>query len=164
VIVIGTPILSTLTPAPADSGISTPVTPVLAADVVIEESQFQRQLNIEIGAVPAIEAAGVDFQADDQNGIQVRLTASGGEALVSGDVFFSFGVFNGIAQIEVSDITVGSGDPPEAYVSVALEELYPLVIETLDVLLAQSLGPNHDLETIEFTDTAMAIMLLVPQQ
>lgn len=159
------PRISTLTPIPIGADVQPPVysIPVVAADIVITEQQFQDEINLRINNIPEIQSVLIDFLPGAIPGIRVRLTASGGEVFVIGDVFIGFQLTGGLVAIDVLDISVGSGDPPQAFVDVAQNSLFPLVVDTFDSILTQRLGEQHDLETITITDTTMDIMLLIPE-
>lgn len=158
------PTFSTLTPLPAGSIGQPPATPLVMADVVITERQLQTELDGMIAGIGYIESALLDFIPGDDQGIRVRLTASGGQALVTGDVFIRFDAQDGFVAISVRDILVGSGDPPERYVEIVVGELVPLVIDAFDAILQRRLGPGQDLATLTMTETTMEISLLVPSR
>lgn len=164
--ILEAPRLSTLTPVPIGADVQPPVytIPVLAADVVITEQQFQEEVSLRVAANPKIQSAGIDFVTGNPSGILVRLTATGGQAFVTGDVFVSFQLSGGLLAISILDISVGSGEPPQSFVDIVQNDLFQLIVDSFDAIITQRLGTDHDLEQITFTDTTMDIMLLVPEQ
>ncbi|GAB4521375.1 MAG: hypothetical protein OHK0046_32660 [Anaerolineae bacterium] len=156
-----TPLFATLTPAPVIIELEAPV---IAADVVITEIQFQEALNQQLATIPEISSARVNFVAGDAPGLRVEMTARGGEALTTGNVFFAFQLLQDIIAIQVVDISTGSGEPPQPFVDLALSQLNDAVFNSLDGLLTARLGAQHNLETIAFTETTIEMMLLVPVQ
>jgi len=157
------PAFATLTPAPA--GQTIPQTaPLLAADIVITERDFQAEVSNRLNTTPSIQSAAINFVPGPDQGISVRMSASGGQAMISGDVFIAFAMSGGFVRIAVTRIDVASGgDPPEPFVTVIAEELYPLITDTFSSLIDNALGQDHDLEVLRFSNNAMEIKLLVPE-
>lgn len=153
--------ISTVTPIPVGAAVIPPPIPVLAADVIINESEFQDALNAQLSAIPEIQTAQVDFIAGQ--GIDVRMTATGDSVIVTGDVSIGFQLSGGLVAISIRDVSVGSGAIPQAFAQVAQDQLFTLVVETFDSLLADKLGPEHDLEQLAFTDDTIQLMLLIPE-
>jgi hypothetical protein len=153
-------IISTVT-----AGANSPVTtPMAVADVVITAAQFQEEVSLRIEDIQEIESARVSFVSGENPGVQVGLRASGGEALVNGTVFIPFQMTGSFVAIGGTiNVEVGSGNPPQAYVDVALSHVLPAVVESFEAILKQRVGDEQDLESLEFVDaTTMQIRLLVP--
>lgn len=161
VIIIEPVRLSTVTPIPVGADVIPPPIPVVAADVVINEVEFQAALATRLPAIPEIQSVQVDFVADE--GLNIRMTAAGGEVIVTGDVAIGFQLSGGLAAISIQNISVGSGDVRQSFIQVAQDQLFTAVIETFDGLLTEKLGPDHDLEQLSFTDDTMQLMLLIPE-
>lgn len=161
--ILEAPRYATFTPPAA--GVTLPPTtiPLMAADVVITEDQFQEEVDLLIAQNPLIDRASVTFAGGQQPGIRVNMIAYGGEALTNGTVFVSFQLSGGFVLIAVTEVSVGSGEPPQQYVDLATNDLRLLVVEAFDRILTERLGPAHDLETIAFVGDTMQIMLLVPE-
>jgi hypothetical protein len=153
------PRFSTLTPPPA--GTPPPATPLVAADVIITEPQFQEEVNTRIPNIPAIETARVNFVPD---GISVELTASGGEALLTGRVLVTIILTGDFATISIGDIEVNAPEAPQAYLDLVAGDFFLMILESLDSILRQRLGPDQNLQSIVVTDNAIEVMLLVPEQ
>lgn len=163
-VAIVAPIISTLTPIPPGSDSEPLVIPLVMADVVITEAQFQAELDGRLPDNPAIDALQADFISGEPSGVRISMRASGGEAMVRGDVFVVFQLLSGgVVAISVTDISVGSGEPPAGFVDIAQNDLFELVFESFDAILTRRLGEDHDLEDITFTDDAMQITLLIPE-
>jgi hypothetical protein len=153
-------IISTVT-----AGANSPATtPMAVANVVITAAQFQEEVSLRIEDIQEIESARVSFVSGENPGIQVGLRASGGEALVNGTVFIPFQMTGSFVAIGGTiNVEVGSGNPPQAYVDVALNHVLPAVVESFEAILKQRVGDEQDLESLEFVDaTTMQIQLLVP--
>lgn len=154
---------ATLTPAPAAQGAPQP-TPLIAADIVITEQEFQAAVSRRVNTAPAIESAAIDFVPGPDQGINVRMSASGGQAQITGDVFIAFTMTGGFVRIAVTRIEVASGGvPPEAYINAVAEDLYPLITDVFSTLIDNALGQDHDLEVLRFSNNAMEIKFLVPE-
>jgi hypothetical protein len=156
--VLEAPRFSTLTPAPGVSPI--PGTPQLAADVTITEAQFQEEVNLRLPNIPAIQTARVNFVAD---GISVELTASGGDAYVTGVVIVSILLTGDFATITISDIQVNAPEPPQAYLDLVTGDFFLMMLDSLDSILKQRLGPDQKLKNIVVTANAIEVTLLVPE-
>jgi hypothetical protein len=153
------PRFSTLTPLPA--GTLPPATPLVAADVIITEPQFQEEVNARIPNIPSIETARVNFVPD---GISVELTASGGEALLTGRVLVTIILTGDFATISIGDIEVNAPEAPQAYLDLVAGDFFLMMLESLDSILKERLGPDQNLQSIVVTDSAIEVMLLVPEQ
>ena len=136
-------------------------TPQVVADVVITESQFQEEIDAQIDSYPAVQRARADFVP---GGINVELTALGGQAYITGNVFVSIELTGSFATISIGEITVNAPEPPEAYVDTVTGDFFALMVSVLDSILTQRLGEEHNLENIVVTETAMEITLLVPPE
>jgi hypothetical protein len=137
-------------------------TPQVIADLVITEAQFQEEVNAQMGAYASIQRARADFVP---NGINVELTALGGQAFITGSVFLSIEMTDlRAAQITIGDITVNAPEPPDAYMETVNGDFFTLMVNVLDTILTQRLGEEHNLENIVLTDTAMEVSLLVPEE
>jgi hypothetical protein len=156
--VLEAPRFSTVTPG-GDTQAN--ATPQIVADLTITEGQFQEEVNVQVASYPAIQRARVDFVPD---GINVELTASGGEAFITGNVFVAIQVTGSFATISIGDITVNAPEPPDAYIETVTGDFFALMVNVLDTILTQRLGEEHNLENIVMTDAAMEITLLVPEQ
>lgn len=152
------PRFSTFTPAP--SGSQLPGTPAMLADVVITEQQFQEEVNRRIASNPAIERALVNFVPD---GIEVELTALGGEAFITGNVLLTIQLSGDLATIAIGDIRVNAPQPPEGYVQLVSGDFFLMMVDVLDSILKQRLGPEQKLRYIAVTDSTIEVTLLVPQ-
>lgn len=158
----GLPVFATLTPIP-NSTPNIQSTPIIAADIVITDQQFQRALTQRLADAPGIESAAIRFTPGPDQGINVRLSALGGEAMVTGDVFFAFRMTGGFVSISVTRIDVAGDQVPERYITTIAEQLAPAITEAFDDFITNALGETHDLETLRFSNNAMEIKLLVPQ-
>jgi len=148
------PRFATLTPSGNDAP------PQVMADVVITEAQFQEALDQQIATISSIQTARVDFVPE---GIRVDLTALGGEAFITGRVMIDIQIAGSFATISISDIQVNAPEPPEAYVEVVSGQFFSAMIMTLDSILGERLGEEHNLENLVMTNTTMELYLLVPQ-
>ncbi len=155
--VLRAPRFATFTPGP---GAPPPGTPALLADVVITERQFQEAVNARLPAIPSIAGAILDFVP---GGINVELTAQGGAALTTGRVFMSVQLTGEFATIAIGNIQVNAPEPPEAYLEVVNGVFFVMMVETLDAILKERLGPDQKLRDIRVTNTAIEVTLLVPQ-
>jgi hypothetical protein len=156
--IVEAPRFSTITPAPPNSQVQVTTTPIIVADVVITEEQFQEELNLRLPQYPNINSAYVNFTP---GGVVITLTASGGDALITGDVSILFQVQNGLVYISVGGVQLNAVQIPDTYAA-AVNTLYQATIDTMDSILRERLGDVTDLENIVFTDNAMNITLLVP--
>ena len=151
---------ATLTPAPEGDNQPIRTTPVVMADVVITQGDFQRAMDVALEGNDAIQGAEIDFVPD---GIDVELTALGGAAYITGRVKVLIEMSGSFASITISDIQVNAAEPPEAYLEVVNEQFFGLLIQVFDTLLTERVGEGHDLENIVLNDQAMEVFLLVPQ-
>lgn len=171
---IEAPILSTLTPTPtgeggqngsataADEGEGTPVAavPEVAADLVITEPQFQQQLDLLLQDIPEVERAVVNFVP---GALEIRLTASGGEALVTGLVTIDINVSEGFATFSPGEIETGGVDVPDEYVDVVYGDFFLAIARTLDEIRIQRVGEESRFADLTITDSQILITLLVPE-
>jgi hypothetical protein len=160
--VLEAPRFSTLTPAPG--GAVVPGTPQVAADVVITERQFQERVNQKIQDFPTIASAAVDFVP---GGINVTLTALGGEAYLDGKVFIQVQLTEaGVAQITIPPdaIQVNAPEPPEGYIQVVNTDFFFMMVDVLDGILKERLGPDQKLKSIAVSNDAIQATILVPQR
>jgi hypothetical protein len=157
--VLEAPRFVTFTPAPAGAQLP-PGAPQQFADVVINEAQFQEEVNLKLLTYPNLESAVVDFVP---SGIDVRLTAYDGTGLVSGNVLVAIILSGDFATITISSITTDTSPTSQGYIDVATGDFFVMMVETLDTILKQRLGPEQNLQNIVVTDTEMQISLLVPQ-
>lgn len=151
--VLEAPVFSTLRPNARS-------TPQVQADVIITEAQFQEALDAQIAGSDAIQSARVDFLP---GGIDVELTALGGEAFITGNVTLAVELTGSFIAISPVNISVNAPEPPPAYVEIVNSAFLSLILTTLDTLLNERLGTDHDLESLTLTDSQMDIRLLVPQ-
>lgn len=158
--VVEAPRLSSPTPNPSGAVVAGG-TPQLVADLVITEGQFQEEVDLAVAGIESIQSAVIDFVPD---GINVELTALGGQAFITGRVFVSIELVGGFIAVIPGEITVNALEPPEAYVEVVDGEFFSMMIDVLDKILTLRLGEEHDLENIVMTDTDMAVTLLVPEE
>ena len=157
--VLEAPVFSTLTLAP--NAVVPTGTPLVAADVIITEPQFQEEVNAHLANIPAIQSARVNFVKD---GISVDLTALGGEAYVTGRVLVSVVLTGDFATITIGDIQVNAPEPPQAYLDLVTGDFFLMMLDSLDKILHQRLGPEQKLKNIVVTETAIEVTLLVPEQ
>jgi hypothetical protein len=169
--IIEAPTLATLTPIPVGAQITarptSTGTPLVTADVIITEDQFQEQLELLLADNPAVDSLKVDFEPES---IIITLTASGGSAFASGTVLFALDIleaqdFNNALVMTIEDISMqGGGEIPEEFFTVATGDLYVSLYDALDATLDQRLGrDDHDLENVTLTDTTMDVFLYVPR-
>ncbi|MAS32656.1 MAG: hypothetical protein CL610_01540 [Anaerolineaceae bacterium] len=151
---------ATLTPVPAGQNAPARTTPMVMADAVITEPEFQAALNDVLADVDSIQLATIDFVPE---GIDVELTALGGAAYMSGNVQVLIDVVGSFASISIGDVTVNAAEPPDAYLETVNGDFFAALIEAFDALLTERVGEGHDLENILLNDEAMQVFLLVPQ-
>src|SRR5262249_40773294 len=96
-------------------------------------------------------------------GLRTQVTALGGQDYVTGQVFVSIDVSNGLAAFTPTEITVNAAEPPERYLTTVDSDFVPLIVEALDSILKARLGPNQDLDNIVMSGDNMLITLLVPK-
>jgi hypothetical protein len=154
------PVLATLTPRPQQAAVVATDVPQVLADVVITERQFQEEINRQIAGSASIQSADIDFVPE---GINVDLTAQGGQAFITGEVLISVVLTGTFATITIGDIRVNAPEVPEAYVEVVQTDFFFKVIDALDAILTERLGEDQNLESIVMTDREMQIELLVPE-
>jgi hypothetical protein len=153
------PVFSTFTPLPPGT-LPPPGTPQQIADVVITRQEFQAAIDAKIGDYSTLQQAHIAYAP---NGIRVTLTALGGQAFITGEVFISIQVSNGVAAISPTEITVNAAEPPDAYVEVVNGDFFLMMVDALDSMLKERLGPEQDLENIVISGDNMLITLLVPK-
>lgn len=162
------PRLATFTPAPPGVPVrpTSTGTPQVIADVVITEVQFQQEVNRLLVGKRDVSQAEIDFTPQ---GVRVVLSASGGQAITSGEftVYFSMSQpgFNNLLTIYADPPEafrmVGGLPPSDAFVNVAYLEVLPAVFKAFDNLLNQRLGQGqHNLDNLVLTDQEMLISLL----
>jgi hypothetical protein len=151
---------ATLTPVPQGGNQPIRTTPVVMADVVITQGDFQRAVDLALEGNDTIQGAEIDFVPD---GIDVELTALGGVAYISGRVKVLIQTSGSFAAITIGDIQVNAAEPPEAYLEVVNGEFFGLILQVFDSLLTERVGEGHDLENVVLNDEAMEIFLLVPE-
>lgn len=173
--ILEAPTIATFTPIPPGSDAmvrpTSTGTPIVAAGVVITEAQFQEQLNLVLRDIPDVQNAVVEFAP---GGMFIELTASGGEALVTGRVFIRFTVVTGEQGLNnflslqppltLDEFVMnGGGVAPERFVQIVYTDVTPAVVTALDAILNQRLGEErHNLENVIFDESAMTVSLLVP--
>lgn len=159
----GVPRIATLTPVPAGQNAPLNSTPQVLADLTITELEFQAELDNQLQLIDSatIEDARIDFV---ENGISVELTALGGSAFITGSVFLSLELSGSFIAISPIDIAVNAPEPPPVFVETVNGDFLNLILQTLDALLTQRLGPEHNLQRLVITPAQMEINLLVPQR
>ena len=128
------------------------------ADVVINEQQFQEEVNLNLLTSSSMQSAVIDFVP---GAIKVQMTTSG-ETPISGTVTIPVTLVNDLASITISDITSDQQPVPQSYVDVATGDLFTLMLETLDKIVKTRIGPQQKLKTMAVTDTAIEVVMLVP--
>ncbi len=154
------PVFSTFTPLPPGT-LPPPGTPQQLADVVITRQAFQEVVNTKIADYSTMQQAHISFEP---GGIRVQLTALGGQAFITGEVFISVQVSGGVAAISPTEITVNAAEPPDAYVEVVNGDFFLMMVDALDTMLKERLGSEQDLENIVISGDNMLITLLVPKK
>lgn len=100
-----------------------------------------------------------------RGGIQVDLTASGGLALISGQVLVLVEPFGTDAvQITIGEITVNAPEPPPEFLETVNGEFFILMLNALDTILKQRLSPEQNLKSMTVTDDVIEVVLLVPEE
>ncbi|MBZ0303823.1 MAG: hypothetical protein K8J31_29045, partial [Anaerolineae bacterium] len=150
-----------LTPVPPGANAPLRTTPVVMADAVITEQDFQQAVNRAIADIDSIQVATIDFVP---GGIHVELTALGGVAFVTGEVQVLIQMSGSFATISIGEVTVNGGEPTDTYLEVVSGDFFTMLVSVFDGLLTERVGPDHDLENIVLTDAAMEVFLLVPEQ
>jgi hypothetical protein len=68
------------------------------------------------------------------------------------------------ATITIGDIQVNAPEPPQEYVDLVTGDFFFMMVDVLDTILKQRLGPEQNLKAIAVTDDAILVTLIVPQQ
>ncbi len=153
-------VFSTLTPLPPGT-LPPPGTPQQLANVIITRQEFQNEVNLEIGNYPTMQQAIVEFTSDGT--IKVQLTALGGQAYITGQVTLSVQVSNGLAAITTTDISVNAPEPPQTYVDVVNNDFFTMIVNVLNTILADRVGPQQKLKDMVVSGDQILISLLVPK-
>jgi len=172
-LVVEAPVFSTFTPLPPGgvAVVARPTstgTPEVVADVIIQDYQFQEEVNRLIAEIPGISRAQVTFVPE---GVQYELTADNGAAFITATVTvpftFSGGSINNILTIG-GPVQIDTGNDsedeeiPETFL-LNVTEIVVVTQESFNFILNQRLGEgNHDLENIVIADNRMLISLVVP--
>lgn len=152
------PRIMTLTPG----GNTRPnATPQVLADFVISEEQFQTELSRQLQNVSKVESAIVDFVPE---GMNIQVTALGGQALITGNVSVSVQLTGSFATITLGQITTNAPEAPEAFILTIGSDLFPALVATMDAIITSRVGPEQNLYSINMTDSVMELMLLVPER
>jgi hypothetical protein len=161
--VLEAPTIVTFTPAPvtrvAQQNAPTPRRDAVAT-LSVTEAQFQEALDTVLAEYPTIQSAVVDFTPQ---AVRVQLTASGGDAMVTGLVTLSVQSQGNFATMQVTNIEMNAPEPPESFLEVVNGDFILAMIQTLDEVLAERLGAENDLETLLLTESSMELRLLVVQ-
>ncbi len=128
------------------------------AAVIINEQQFQEEIDLRLLASPNIQSAVVDFVP---GAIKVQMTTSGATP-ISGTVTIPVTLVNDLASITISDITSDQQPVPQSYIDVATGDLFTLMLDTLDKIVKTRIGPQQKLKSMAVTDTAIEVTMLVP--
>lgn len=128
------------------------------ADVVINEQQFQEEVNLNLLTSNSIQSAVVDFVP---GAIKVQMTTSGATPF-SGTVTIPVTLVNDLASITISDITSDQQPVPQSYIDTATGDLFTMMLQTLDKIVKTRIGPQQKLKSIAVTDTAIEVVMLVP--
>ena len=137
---------------PAASGLNQ------VADVTVSEQQFHEAIDAQIGSIPSIQSAVVDFVPGE---IHVKMITSGATP-VTGTVIIPVTLVDNLASITISDITSDQDPVPQGYMDVATGDLFQLMVNTLDKIVKARIGPEQKLKNIVITDTAIEVTMLVP--
>ena len=156
-----TPHITTLTPIPPGANAPIRTTPQVMADLIISEAQFQHAVDEAVAGIDLIERADIDFVP---TGINVELTALGGQAFMSGRVLVLIQLTGDFATISLGDITVNAAEPPQAFLEVVNGDFFNMMISVLDTILNERVGEGHNLENLILTDDALEVFLLVPER
>jgi hypothetical protein len=168
-------VFASLTPVPP--GVTAVVrptstgTPVVMADVIITENQFQEEVDRLLPQFPDVQRADVTFVPQ---GIDVELTALAEGVFTTGTVRMTFDLVGGdealnrFVQIGIVQpdefVMSGEGTLSDDFIDVAYSQMFPLVGESFNFILNQRLGEGqHDLEFLRIVDDRMEIALLVPE-
>lgn len=151
------PVYATFTAAPA--GTLPPASNFnQVADVLINEKQFQEELNAALPSKPGIQSAVVDFVP---GAIVVKMTTSGFTPII-GTVTIPVTLQNDLASITISGITTEPMPVPQSYIDLSTGDLFVLMVDTLDKIVKSRIGANQKLKSIAVTDTSINVMMLVP--
>lgn len=151
------PVYATFTAAPA--GTLPPANNFnQVADVLINEQQFQEELDAALVSKPDIQSAMVDFVP---GAIIVKMTTSGGIP-ITGTVTIPVTLQNDLASITISDITTNPMPAPQSYIELATGDLFVLMVNTLDKIVKARIGADQKLKSIAVTDTSINVTMLVP--
>ena len=128
------------------------------ADVLINEQQFQKEIDSALPAKPSIQSAVVDFVP---GAIVVRMTTNGATS-VSGTVTITVTLQNDLAAITIGDMTTDPMPPPQSYADVASVDMFQMMVGILDKIVKARIGPEQKLKSIAVTDTSINVTMLVP--
>jgi hypothetical protein len=151
---------ATLTPVPPGGNVPIGSGSQVMADLAITEGEFQREVLQAVSTMDSVQNAEIDFVPE---GIDVTLTALGGQAFVTGKVLVEIRMSGTFAAFSIAEMEVNGGEPSESFQEIATQEFFPSIVNALDTILSARLGDNHNLENIVMTDTEMRVFLLVPQ-
>jgi hypothetical protein len=151
------PVYATFTAAPA--GTLPPASNFnQVADVLINEKQFQEEINAALPSKPGIQSAVVDFVP---GAIVVKMTTSRFTP-ITGTVTIPVTLQNDLASITISDITTDPMPAPQSYIDLATGDLFVLMVNTLDKIVKARIGADQKLKSIAVTDTSINVTMLVP--
>ncbi|MCA0457299.1 MAG: hypothetical protein LCI00_25230 [Chloroflexi bacterium] len=156
--ILEAPRYSTFTPEPSggDQGVASYV-----ADVTISEAQFQEEIDRNILAYPSMQSAVVDFVP---GAINVQMTTVDDNfATMSGTVIITVTLSGELATITISDIRTEQVNTPQSYIDVAITDTFKMMVDTLDQIVTQRVGPQQKLKAIDITDTDILVTLVVPK-
>ena len=168
--IVEAPTLATLTPIPAGAQVTarptSTGTPLVTADVIITEDQFQEQLDLALKDNNKIDSVQVDFTP---KGIVVTANAKGGAAFTSGVITYTMTMessssFNNYLAMSIGDIAMTDGGTvPDDFFNIATGDLFQAIFDSFGKILDQRLGrSDHDLENLTLTDSSMEVFLYVP--
>lgn len=157
--ILEAPRYSTFTPAPAgsnDQGIAN-----IVADVTIDGSQFQEEIDRNILAYPSMQSARIDFVP---GAINVEMTTVDDNfATITGTVIITVTLEGELATITISDIRTEQVNTPQSYIDVAITDTFKMMVDTLDQIVKRRVGPQQKLKSIAITDTDILVTLVVPK-
>jgi hypothetical protein len=151
------PVYATFTAAPAGT-LPSASNFNQVADVLINEKQFQEELNAALPSKPGIQSAVVDFVPGS---IVVKMTTSGFTPII-GTVTIPVTLQNDLASITISGITTEPMPASQSYIDLATGDLFVLMVDTLDKIVKSRIGVNQKLKSIAVTDTSINVTMLVP--
>lgn len=169
------PVFATFTPPPPGVVVvqrpTSTGTPLVVADVVITQGQFQQALDARLAGATSVAGAQVSLQPA---GVSVQLTAQTGQAFVTGTILVRFELMgdpsglNNVLRIQPAApeafVMQGGGFPPDAFIEIAYSTLFESVVGAFDDILNARLGEGrHDLEWLRIEGGQMLISLLVPE-